>query len=549
MDPYVIENPEKSSEYDDEPSFAHVVLKNLQSAGDKILIVSGITSDELTARELLEKAIAVAKTLKANGIKSGDVISLVSENRFEFAYVLFGTILANCTMATINLTYSEREMIHAMGLSKPKFVFVSPFAAEKVVNVAKTLKFIQKVVLFVNQDEEENPYGNQVTLFDNFIRDGLNDKSQFVPVSVADKSKAVSLILCSSGTTGLPKGVQLSQSNMIVVARFCKNTLVKLGFTPEEDVIVLGLLPWFHAFGCTILIGSISTACARTVLLPKFEEGLFLSTIENYKCNMLLMVPPLMVFLAKHQLVDSFDLDSVRTIICGAAPLAADVQKAVEKRLGIPALTIRQGYGMSELSLSTLLQKRFLTAGSVGDLNEGSVVKVIDENGKSLGPNSRGELCFKGNQRMIGYIGDDKATTDTIDSDGWLHTGDVGYYDENKQFFIVDRIKELIKWKGFQVPPAEIEGILLTHPKIKDAAVIGIPDEMAGELPLAFVVKADDSLTEDEVINFVAKTASPAKKLHGGVKFIEEIPKNLSGKILRRELRELAKSLGLKAKL
>lgn len=547
MDPYVLENPERSSEYDDEPSFAHVVMKNLQKAGEKILIVSGITSDELSARELLEKAIAVAKILKANGIKSGDVISLVSENRFEFAYVLFGTILSNCTMATINLTYSEREMIHAMGLSKPKFVFVSPFAAEKVVNVAKTLKFIQKVVLF--QDEEENPFGSQVTLFDDFIRAGLNDKSPFVPSTVADKTNAVSLILCSSGTTGLPKGVQLSQSNMIVVARFCQNTLVKLGFSEGEDVIVLGLLPWFHAFGCTVLIGSISTACARTVLLPKFEEGLFLSTIENYKCNLLLMVPPLMVFLAKHPLVDSFDLDSVRTIICGAAPLSADVQKAVEKRLGIPALTIRQGYGMSELSLATLLQKRLLTAGSVGDLNEGSMAKVIDENGKTLGPNQRGELCFKGNQRMIGYIGNDKATADTIDSDGWLHTGDVGYYDEDKQFYIVDRIKELIKWKGFQVPPAEIEGVLLTHPKIKDAAVIGIPDEMAGELPLAFVVKADDSLTEDEVINFVAKTASPAKKLHGGVKFIDEIPKNLSGKILRRELRELAKSLTLKAKL
>lgn len=543
MDPYVLNNPEKSTEFDDEPSFAHIVLKNLQKAGDQILLVSGITSEELSARELLTMALAVAKQLKAAGIRPGDVVSLVSENRFEFAYVLFGTILMNCTMATINLTYTEREMIHAMSLSKPKFVFVSPFAAEKVVNVAKELKFIQKVVLF----EEENPYGNQAQLFDDFIRAGLADKTQFTPTSVADKSTAVSLILCSSGTTGLPKGVQLSQDNMKVVARFCKNTLVKL--LPDEDAIVLGLLPWFHAFGCTILIGTIATAIARTVLLPKFEEGLFLSTIENYKCNLLLMVPPLMVFLAKHPLVDSFDLDSVRTIICGAAPLTADVQKAVEKRLNIPALTIRQGYGMSELSLATLLQKRLLTAGSVGDLNEGSMAKVIDEDGKSVGPNVRGELCFKGNQRMVGYIGDDTATRNTIDSEGWLHTGDVGYYDDDHQFFIVDRIKELIKWKGFQVPPAEIEGVLLTHPKIKDAAVIGIPDERAGELPLAFVVKADDTLTEEEVINFVAKTASPAKKLHGGVRFIDEIPKNLSGKILRRELRELAKSQSIKAKL
>jgi 4-coumarate--CoA ligase len=545
MDPFVIDCPEASKEYDDYPSFAHVVMKNLTKAGDKILLISGITAEELSAKELLEKAINVAKSLKANGIKEGDMISLVSENRFEFAYVLFGTILMNCTIATINLTYTEREMIHAMNLSKPKIIFTSPFASEKVVNVAKTLGFVKKVILF----EDENPFGNKVTMFDDFLKVTSNDKTNFNPTFV-DKSKAVSVILCSSGTTGVPKGVQLTQTNMNSVARFCQNTVTKLGFNgDDEEITVLGLVPWFHAFGFTTLVGIISTISAKIVLLPKFEEGLFLGSIENYKCNLLFMVPPLMVFLAKHPLVDNFDLSSLRTIICGAAPLSADVQKCVEDRLKNPKLAIRQGYGMSELSLATMVQKKYLTPGSVGDLNEGSSVKVIDENGKSVGPKVRGELCFKSNQMMLGYVGDEKSTKQTIDDDGWLHTGDVGYYDENKQFFIVDRIKELIKWKGFQVPPAEIEGILLTNPKIKDAAVIGIPDELAGELPLAFVVKADDSLTENDVIQFVAKDASPAKKLHGGVIFIDEIPKNLSGKILRRELRELAKTKNLKSKL
>lgn len=248
-------------------------------------------------------------------------------------------------------------------------------------------------------------------------------------------------------------------------------------------------------------------------------------------------------------MVDGFDLSSIRIIICGAAPLSKELEQTVYDRLKNKKLTIRQGYGMSEMSLSVLLQKNIFKPGSVGDINEGSIVKVIDENGQSLGPNQRGELCFKGNQLMISYIGDDKATKDTIDRDGWLHTGDVGYYDDDKQFFIVDRIKELIKWKGYQVPPAEIEGILLTHLKIRDAAVIGIPDDLAGELPLAFVVRSDKTLTEQEVIQFVAKTASPAKRLHGGVRFIDEIPKNPSGKILRRELRELVKKSNLKSKL
>jgi 4-coumarate--CoA ligase len=196
-----------------------------------------------------------------------------------------------------------------------------------------------------------------------------------------------------------------------------------------------------------------------------------------------------------------------------------------------------------------IFQRCFFQHGSVGDVNAGVYAKVVDESGKALGPNQNGELCFKGSVMMMGYIGDEQATKATIDEEGWLHTGDVGYYDEDLQFFIVDRIKELIKWKGFQVPPAEIEALLLTHPKIKDCGVIGKPDEMVGELPLAFVVRDDDSISEEDVKKFVASKTSFAKRLHGGVKFIREIPKNPSGKILRRELRELLKKIDLKAKL
>lgn len=544
MDPYVISNPEQSNEYDEQPSLGHLVIKNLTEARDKIVLISGISSEELSAKDLLERSIAVAKGLIAAGIKPGDVISIVSENRFEFAYVLFGSILLNVTFAPINLTYCEREMRHAFNLSKPKVIFTSPFASDKVVSVAQTLSYVQKVVLF----EDQNSFGKAAELLKDFTNPKVIQDVSFSPAPV-NKLKSVSIILCSSGTTGLAKGVQLSQDNMFVVTRFFKNTVCKLATNDSEERIMLGLIPWFHAFGLTTLTGAITSTAGKIVLLPKFEEGLFLSCIENYRCNVLILVPPLMVFLAKHPMIDGYDLSSIRIIICGAAPLSKELQQTVYDRLKNPKMMIRQGYGMSELSLAVFLQKSILKPGSVGDINEGSVVKVIDENGKSLGPNQRGELCFKGNQLMLGYIGDDKATKDTIDKEGWLHSGDVGYYDNEKQFFIVDRIKELIKWKGYQVPPAEIEGLLLTHSKIRDAAVIGIPDDVAGELPLAFIVKADENLTEDEVIQFVAKTASPAKRLHGGVRFIKEIPKNPSGKILRRELRDLVKQSNFKAKL
>lgn len=308
----------------------------------------------------------------------------------------------------------------------------------------------------------------------------------------------------------------------------------------RDTGVMLGLIPWFHAFGnltlfCQTLHG------LRMVFLPKFEENLFLSCIETHRCTFVFMVPPLMVFLAKHPSVDNYDLSSINELLCGAAPLSKEVQDAVYARL--PNIeTIRQGYGMSEMTLSTLVQLgKYMKAGSVGILRPGMYAKVIDtDTGKALGSHKSGEICFRGSQVMKGYIGNEQATRETIDRDGWLHTGDVGFYDEDGEFFIIDRLKELIKYKGFQVPPAELEALLLTHPVVKDAAVIGVPDERCGELPVAFIVRQDGgTVSEQELMDYVAKVTSPAKRLHGGVHFVEEIPKNPSGKILRRFLREL----------
>lgn len=196
MDPFVISSVEKSNEFDDEPSFGHIIAKNLAAAGDKILLVSGISSEELSAKQLLARSMAVARSLKAAGIKPGDVISIVSENRFEFAYVLMGTIMVNCTLAPINLTYTEREMNHAFNLSKPKIIFTSPFAGEKVVRVAQTLSYVRKVVLM----DDANPYGKSAVLYNDFIGSSVGQNAQLL--SATDKSRSVGVILCSSGTTG-----------------------------------------------------------------------------------------------------------------------------------------------------------------------------------------------------------------------------------------------------------------------------------------------------------------------------------------------------------
>lgn len=250
-----------------------------------------------------------------------------------------------------------------------------------------------------------------------------------------------------------------------------------------------------------------------------------------------MVVPPLVVLLSKSPNVKNFNTSSLQYAVSAAAPLSSQILDEMAKQ--IPQLKVRQYYGMSEGGTFTAQTDKFCKSGSVGVLRSGVYAKVINiESGEVVGRNTPGELLFKGPGLMKGYVGDTDSTRSSFDKDGWLHSGDVGFYDKNDEWFIVDRLKELIKYKGFQVPPAELEALILSHPSVKDVGVIGVPDDFAGELPMAFVVK-HGHVSEKEIIDFVATKTSPAKRLHGGVRFVEEIPKNPSGKILRRVLRQM----------
>ncbi|XP_037953679.1 4-coumarate--CoA ligase 1 [Teleopsis dalmanni] len=515
-------------------SLGHFVLEKYKSYGDKVMMIDAVTGVEYTAKFIYDSIVRLANILTSMGVKSGDVVSISSENSVEFAIALFATFALNATAAPINVTYSEREVDHAINLSKPKVIFASSQTIDRIIKVAKNNAFVKIVISFnsAHGSKEANVYS-----YKNLMESkNITVNGNFDPPS-CNRSEDVALIVCSSGTTGLPKGVQLTQNNILTTL----DSQLEPTAIPLGDINLLTVIPWFHAFGCLTLI---TCSCLGTCLvyLPRFEERKFLGAIEKYRIVMAFMVPPLMVFLAKHPLVEKYDLSSLLALLSGAAPLSKETEDQIKERIGVPI--IRQGYGLSEATLSILVQNDdACKPGSVGALKKGLYAKVIDtETGRILGANQRGELCFKGDCIMKGYIGDTKATQGAI-KDGWLHTGDIGYYDDDFEFFIVDRIKELIKYKAFQVPPAEIEAILLTHPKIKDAAVIGKPDEEAGELPMAFVVKqANVQLTEKEVADFVAENTSSPKRLRGGVLFVDDIPKNPSGKILRRILRDMIKN-------
>ncbi|KAL7297281.1 hypothetical protein TKK_0009681 [Trichogramma kaykai] len=533
----ILHGPEFVFEFPRDMSLGQFMYDQLISHENAIAQVQKETNVKLTYDQILNKSCRLAQYFRNQNVQVNDRIAICAENNLGWAVPLCTSLFIGTTLCPLNPMYSKREFLHALNISKPKYIFVSPIVADTLLEISKELSWKPTLILMLDHPRRDILNVEKVIA-------GLADvEIEDFKVTKVDPEEHVVTILCSSGTTGLAKGVMLSDRNYLVLMQ----TLLDGSGLANKDDVMICLLPFFHSYCFSVLLMGI-IAGSTSIVFSMFKEKLFLETIQEYRIKILTMVPPLMVFLAKHPMVDNYDLSSVKLIWCGAAPLSSDVENAVKKRLNNPE--IRQGYGMTETTLSVLkLPENCKKPGSAGVLLAGCSAKVVavNESGESsneaLGPHCRGELCFKGGLIMKGYCGDHTSTSATIDKDGWLHSGDIGYYDEEGFFYIVDRLKELIKYKGFQVPPAELEAILLTNPKIKDAAVVGLPDEEAGELPLAFVVKNPQTdISADEIIKYVNERVSNQKKLRGGVKFLDSIPKNPSGKILRRELRNLIKS-------
>jgi acyl-CoA synthetase (AMP-forming)/AMP-acid ligase II len=336
----------------------------------------------------------------------------------------------------------------------------------------------------------------------------------------------------SSGTTGWPKGVMLTHYNM--VAMLCLMEATEVLSSQDKTICAV---PCYHLYGSHIVMNMALRTGATVVTLPKYDLETFLRTMQDYAITVAPAVPPIVLELSRNPLVDRFDLSNLTTVFSGAAPLSVEVAKACCERLNV---RINYGYGMTELSPLSHLTYRNAGADkpeSTGYCLPNTFCKIVDlETKAELPPGESGEVWVRGPQVMKGYLGHPEATAEIIDCEGWLHTGDIGYADEDGALYIVDRLKELIKYKGRQVAPAELEALLLSHPLIADAAVIPSPDADAGEIPVAFVV-AKESVSADDIINFVSERVAPHKKIRR-VEFVDQIPKNATGKILRRELVE-----------
>ena len=499
-----------------EVSFTELVLGRAREFGSKPALIEGPTGRVITYSQLADSVNQVAAGLDQRGFKKGDVFGILSPNVPEYAIIFHAVASVGGINTPVNPLYTEDEVAHQLKDAGARFLVTVPSCIDKARDAARKAG-IEELFVF-GEAEGATPF---TSLF--------ASHSQSPKVKINPREDLVALPY-SSGTTGLPKGVMLTHHNLVSNIRQMEG----LDYFTGNDTLIC-VLPLFHIYGLVVILNMGLYVGATIVTLPRFDLEQFLKCIDDYKVTLAHLVPPVVLALSKSPVVDNFDLSTLGTIFSGAAPLDETLTRACMARLNCQ---IRQGYGMTETSPVTHsspsdpAQVKF---GSVGVCAPNTECKIIDlETGAPLGPNKEGEICVRGPQIMKGYLNRADATAQTIDEEGWLHTGDIGYANEDHHFFIVDRAKELIKYKGFQVPPAELEAILLSHQSIADAAVVPFPDDEAGEVPKAFVVLRGDA-TADEILTFVAERVAPYKKIRG-VEFIDKIPKSASGKILRRIL-------------
>jgi len=491
------------------------VLEKAGEVADRTALVDAVTGRRMTYAGLEATIARLTGGLAARGYGRRDVFGIYAPNTLEYPIAFHGVAQLGAVITTVNPLFTADELANQLRDCGAKCLFTIPAFMEKA-RAAAARAGLREIVVF---GESEGAVSFSELLV----------ASAPPPAAAIDPGDVVALPY-SSGTTGLPKGVMLTHGNLVA------NIAQSAAALPMEGAdTVIAVLPFFHIYGLQVILNGGLHAGATLVVLPRFELENFLRAIQEHRATWAFVVPPIALALARHPAVDGFDLSSLRQVLSGAAPLSADLARAVTRRLGCRML---QGYGMTETSPVTHTNSGpsiETKPGSVGALVSNTEGRIIDPaSGRELAAGEQGEICVRGPQIMKGYLGRPEATAAMIDADGWLHTGDIGYADDEGDFFVVDRLKELIKYKGCPVAPAELEALLLTHPAVADVAVIPSPDDEAGEVPKAFVVTRGQ-VTPEELMAFVAQRVAPTKRVRR-VEMIDQIPKSPSGKILRRVL-------------
>jgi acyl-CoA synthetase (AMP-forming)/AMP-acid ligase II len=502
-----------------EGSVTDFALRHVSRLGSKRAITDASSGLGYSYDELQEGARALSSGLSQWGLGHGSVVAVLAPNLVEYPLIFHGVAMGGRTLTTLNPLYTVWEIREQVKASGASMLFTVPSLVDKA-KAAALLTSVRGVVVIGESEGAED-----VIPWSSLMGDA---NSGDAPV---DQFNDVVALPYSSGTTGLPKGVMLTHRNLLA------NLVAIESVVPlREDDVVLAVLPFFHIYGLNVIMNPALAAGATMVVMQRFDVESYLKTIETYGVTVLFAAPPMVLALAQHPTVNAFNLSSVRWLMSSAAPLDATTARAAQEKLGC---TVFQAYGMTEASPGVFSNRPEDPGpmGSVGLLVPGLECRIVDPgSGDDLGINMDGEILIRGEQIMKGYLDNEESTSASIDELGYYHSGDIGRVDEEGRWFIVDRVKELIKYKGYQVAPAELEAVLLSHPNVADAAVVGVPAGDDGEFPKAFVV-CPSPVESQTLMDFVSAQVAPYKRIRA-VEYIAEIPRSATGKILRRVLRD-----------
>ena len=493
-------------------TLTELVLGPAARRGDRPALVDARDGAAITYAELAGAVERTAGGLHRLGLRKGDVAAICAPNHPEFAIALLAVARLGGAVTTMNPVLTEPEMARQLADAGAVMAFTTPELSQRLRRAA-ALRHV-------------------VCLGDGSLA-ALGAGEPAPPVEI-DPAEDVVALPYSSGTTGAPKGVMLTHRNLVA----CLLQFGPVEATSERDT-TLAALPFFHVYGLVVILCLGLYRGATLVVMPRFDMAAALDAIERWRITRLPLVPPLILRLLRDPQVSCRDLSSVRVVVSGAAPLAPELASELDARYGV---MVKQGYGLTELSPASHMHPEdpaLVRPGTVGVLHPSTECRLVDpETGRDAPEGGPGELWVRGPQVMRGYLHRPDATAQTITPDGWLRTGDIGTIDADGQLAVVDRLKELIKYKGHQVPPAEVEATLLTHPAVGDVAVVPRPDAEAGEIPVAYVVRRPGAgVTAAELVEYASGRVAPFKRVRA-VEFVDEIPRSPSGKILRRVLVE-----------